>query len=94
METRGKWNRTIRVSSRRSPKGPASRVERNFREPSRAYQTEFQRDRARIIHSRAFRRLEYQTEVPLSGPVIIAHALTRSIEVASIAARFRGIIAQ
>jgi dGTPase len=32
-------------------------------EPDHAYRTAFQRDRDRIVHARAFRRLEYKTQV-------------------------------
>lgn len=58
---------------------------RKFPEPRHAYRTEFQRDRARIIHSRAFRRLEYKTQVFLNGTADhLRTRLTHTFEVASV----------
>lgn len=58
---------------------------RRHREPRHPYRTEYQRDRARIIHSRAFRRLEYKTQVFLNGSGDhFRTRLTHTIEVSSI----------
>ncbi len=58
---------------------------RQFPEERHPYRTEYQRDRARIIHSRAFRRLEYKTQVFLNGTADhLRTRLTHTFEVASI----------
>ncbi len=62
---------------------------RIHKEASAPWRTEYQRDRDRVIHSRAFRRLEYKTQVFLNGTGDhLRTRLTHTMEVAAIA---RGI---
>jgi dGTPase len=71
-------------------------AQREHPEPEHAYRSPFERDRARIIHARAFRRLAGKTQVfthQLSHPSQAAHLfsdhfrsrLTHTMEVAQIA---------
>ena len=58
---------------------------RKYPEPTAEWRTEYQRDRDRVIHSRAFRRLEYKTQVFLNGTGDhLRTRLTHTMEVAAI----------
>ena len=58
---------------------------RRYMEPAHPYRSDFQRDRDRVVHSRAFRRLENKTQV-FSGRYSdhFRNRLTHTIEVAQI----------
>ena len=67
---------------------------RRYPEPEHPYRNPFQRDRDRIIHSRAFRRLEHKTQV--FSPSLSDHfrnRLTHTIEVAQIARTVANVLA-
>lgn len=66
---------------------------REYPEPEHPYRNPFQRDRDRIVHSRAFRRLEAKTQVFTPGlSDHFRNRLTHTIEVAQIARTVAGVL--
>ena len=66
---------------------------RYYPEPEHPYRNAFQRDRDRIVHSRAFRRLEAKTQVFTPGlSDHFRNRLTHTIEVAQIARTLAAVL--
>ena len=66
---------------------------RRYPEPEHPYRNTFQRDRDRVIHSRAFRRLEAKTQVFTPGlSDHFRNRLTHTIEVAQIARTLANVL--
>src|ERR1700730_14955062 len=66
---------------------------RRFPEPPHPYPNDFQRDRARVIHSRAFRRLEAKTQVfTRRYSDHFRNRLTHTIEVSQISGTIAGVL--
>jgi len=73
---------------------PAERSRgRRYPEPAHPYRNAFQRDRDRVVHARAFRRLEAKTQVFTPGlSDHFRNRLTHTIEVAQIARTVAGVL--
>jgi dGTPase len=73
---------------------PADSRGRRYPEPSHPYRSDYARDRDRVIHSRAFRRLEAKTQVfTMRYSDHFRNRLTHTLEVAQIARTVAGALA-
>ncbi len=85
MKTRIEFEEQERASLAPYAQKSGDSAGRAHPEPLHPHRAAYERDRARIIHSRAFRRLEYKTQVFLNGTGDhLRTRLTHTIEVASI----------
>jgi len=85
LRTRKDWEKKESLSL--APYASKSResLGRKYPEESHDFRPEFQRDRERIVHSTAFRSLEYKTQIPLNSTGDhVRTRLTHTIEVASL----------
>lgn len=85
IRTREDWEKKEAAFLARYASKSKESLGRKHPEQSHDFRPEFQRDRERIVHSNAFRSLEYKSQVPLNGTGDhVRTRLTHTIEVASL----------
>jgi len=85
IRTREDWEKKEAAFLARYASKSKESLGRKHPEQSHDFRPEFQRDRERIVHSSAFRSLEYKTQIPLNETGDhVRTRLTHTIEVASL----------